>query len=77
MYFNNAKFNKQMDKAASLQGSARAQAYQALDETFMKKYAPIIPTQIQNYLYVTSTRVDNWIYSKWWGQSFWNAIILK
>lgn len=77
MYFNNAKFNSQMDHAASLTGSARAAAYQALDKTFMNQYAPIIPTQIGNTRIITSNRVSNWIYSKWWGQPFWNAIVLK
>jgi hypothetical protein len=24
-----------------------------------------------------SNRVSNWIYSKWWGQPLWNAIVLK
>jgi peptide/nickel transport system substrate-binding protein len=77
MYFNNAAFNKQMDKAGNTVGPKRAQLYQALDKTFMTKYAPIIPTQIGNVRIMTSKRVGNWIYSKWFGQPFWNAITLK
>jgi peptide/nickel transport system substrate-binding protein len=77
MYFNNATFNKLMDKAAASTGALRAKRYGALDKTFMNNYAPLIPTQIGNYLYVTSNRVHNWIYSKWWGQAFWNAIKLS
>ncbi len=77
MYFNNAKFNRQMDHAALLTGAARANAYGQLDKTFMTKYAPLIPTQIQNDRFMSSNRVTNWIYSKWWGQPFWNAIVLK
>jgi peptide/nickel transport system substrate-binding protein len=76
MYFNSAAFNKQMDKAAAATGAKRAHLYGALDKTFMNKYAPIIPTQIANTRWVTSTRVHNWIYSKWWGQPLWNAVKL-
>jgi hypothetical protein len=42
----------------------------------MNKYAPIIPTQIANTEWVASTRVHNWVYSKWWGQPLWNAVKL-
>lgn len=76
MYFNNSSFNKQMDKAAAATGAKRAQLYGALDKTFMNKYAPLIPTQIGNTRTMTSNRVQNYIYSKWWGQPFWNAIKL-
>jgi len=76
MYFNNAAFNKLMDKAASSTGAIRAQRYGALDKVFMNKYAPLIPTQIGNTRWMTSNRVHNWIYSKWWGQNFWNAVKL-
>ncbi len=77
MYFNNAHFNKLMDKAGAASGASRAQQYGNLDKIFMKNYAPIIPTQIGNTRIMTSNRVTNWIYSKWWGQAFWNAIVLK
>jgi peptide/nickel transport system substrate-binding protein len=76
MYFNNAKFNKLMDKAANSTGALRAQRYGALDKVFMTNYAPLIPTQIGNTRWVISNRVHNWIYSKWWGQNFWNAVKL-
>jgi peptide/nickel transport system substrate-binding protein len=76
MYFNSPLFNKKMDKAAAATGKKRAQLYGALDKTFMNKYAPIIPTQIGNTRWVTSSRVHNWIYSKWWGQPLWNAVKL-
>lgn len=76
MYFNNSSFNKQMDKAAAATGAKRAHLYGALDKTFMNKYAPLIPTQIGNTRTMTSSRVHNYIYSKWWGQPFWNAIKL-
>jgi len=76
MYFNNAHFNKLMDQASNSTGAIRAKRYGALDKLFMNKYAPLIPTQIANTREFTSSRVHNYIYSKWWGQPFWNAIKL-
>jgi peptide/nickel transport system substrate-binding protein len=76
MYFNNGAFNKAMDKAAAATGPKRAQLYGALDKLFMNKYAPIIPTQIGNTRWMTSNKVHNWVYSKWWGQPLWNVIKL-
>ncbi|HZT86129.1 MAG TPA: ABC transporter substrate-binding protein [Gaiellaceae bacterium] len=76
MYFNNNAFNKKMDQAAAATGARRAKLYGALDKLFMTKYAPIIPTQISNTRWMTSNRVHNWIYSKWWGQPLWNAVKL-
>jgi len=74
MYFNNPTFNQHMDAAATKSGAARAKAYGNLDKEFMQKYAPLIPKQISSTRTFTSKRVHNWIYSTWWGQSFWNAI---
>ena len=76
MYFNNAKFNKLMDKASNSTGALRAKRYGALDKVFMNNYAPLIPTQIGNTRIMTSNRVHHYIYSKWWGQPFWNAVKL-
>jgi peptide/nickel transport system substrate-binding protein len=76
MYFDNPNFDKLMDKAGNSTGKIRAKRYGALDKVFMNTYAPIIPTQIGNTRVLTSSRVHNWIYSKWWGQAFWNAIKL-
>jgi ABC-type oligopeptide transport system substrate-binding subunit len=77
MYFNDATFNSDMDHAASLSGAARATAYGNLDKEFMQTYAPIIPDLIDNTREFSSLRVHNWIYSTWWGQSYWNAIKLS
>ena len=76
MYFNNASFDKKMDAASRATGAKRAKLYGALDKVFMNNYAPLIPTQIGNTRTMTSNRVHNYIYSKWWGQPFWNAIKL-
>jgi peptide/nickel transport system substrate-binding protein len=73
-YFNNSKFNKMMDKAASKFGSARAKAYAALDRTLMVKYAPAFPLYVPTFRYLTSKRVKNVIYSNYFGYPILNAM---
>jgi peptide/nickel transport system substrate-binding protein len=73
-YFNNSSFNKQMDHAASLSGNARASAYAALDKTLMTKYAPAFPLYVPNFRYLTSKRVQNVIYSNYFGYPILNAM---
>jgi peptide/nickel transport system substrate-binding protein len=73
-YFNNATFNKQMDHAASLTGSARAAAYAALDKTLMTKYAPAFPLYVPTFRYLTAKRVKNVIYSNYFGYPILNAM---
>ena len=73
-YFNSAAFNKQMDAAALLSGSARAAAYAKLDQDLMVKYAPVVPWVILTNHFFTSARVHNWIYSTYFGDPFYNAL---
>jgi peptide/nickel transport system substrate-binding protein len=73
-YFNNAAFNKQMDHAASLSGTARANAYAALDKTLMTKYAPAFPLYVPNFRYLVSKRTKNVIYSNYFGYPILNAM---
>jgi peptide/nickel transport system substrate-binding protein len=73
-YFNNSKFNKMMDHAASLSGSARAKAYAALDKTLMTKYAPAFPLYVPTFRYLTAKRVKNVIYSNYFGYPILNAM---
>jgi peptide/nickel transport system substrate-binding protein len=73
-YFNNSKFNKQMDHAASLSGSARAKAYAALDKTLMTKYAPAFPLYVPTFRYLVAKRVKNVIYSNYFGYPILNAM---
>jgi peptide/nickel transport system substrate-binding protein len=75
-YFNNASFNKQMDHAASLSGTARATAYAALDKELMQKYAPAVPFEVLNDRFLTSKRVKNWIYSYYFGEPDFNAMVI-
>jgi len=73
-YFNNSSFNSQMDHAASLSGSARANAYAALDKTLMTKYAPAFPLYVPTFRYLTAKRVKNVIYSNYFGYPILNAM---
>ena len=73
-YFNNASFNKGLDHAASLSGSARAVAYAQLDKDLIQKYAPIVPYLLPTNDYFVSTRTKNWIYSSYFGSPYLNAL---
>jgi len=73
-YFNNAAFNKGLDKASSLSGSARAAAYAKLDSELMTKYAPVVPYLIATNTFFTSARTKNWIYSTYFGAPYLNAL---
>jgi peptide/nickel transport system substrate-binding protein len=73
-YFNNASFNKGLDHAASLSGSARAAAYAQLDKDLMVKYAPVVPYLISTNRYFVSSRTKNWIYSTYFGSPYLNAL---
>jgi peptide/nickel transport system substrate-binding protein len=73
-YFNNASFNKGLDHAASLSGSARAAAYAKLDQQLMTKYAPVVPYLIATNRYFVSSRTKNWIYSSYFGAPYLNAL---
>jgi ABC-type transport system substrate-binding protein len=73
-YFNNAAFNKGLDHASSLSGSARAAAYAQLDKDLMTKYAPVVPWVISTNRYFVSSRTKNWIYSSYFGSPYLNAL---
>jgi ABC-type transport system substrate-binding protein len=73
-YFNNASFNKQLDQAAALSGSARAAAYAKLDQELMTKYAPVVPWVILTDHFFVSARVHNFIYSSFYGEPYYNAL---
>jgi len=73
-YFNNSKFNSEMDHAASLSGSARATAYATLDHTLMTQYAPAFPLYVPTFRYMTAQRVKNVIYSNYFGYPILNAM---
>jgi peptide/nickel transport system substrate-binding protein len=73
-YLNAPALNTAMDKAASLSGKARADAYAALDLQVMRDYAPWVPYEIANDRFYVSKRVGNWIYSTYFGEPDFNAM---
>jgi peptide/nickel transport system substrate-binding protein len=56
-YFNSAKYNRLLDKAALLTGDKRYRAYQALDLQLSRDAAPAIPVTILNAFTFVSARV--------------------
>ncbi len=73
-YLNSAKLNAAMDKAASLSGAARATAYQKLDLTIMRDYAPWVSYNNLNSVYFVAPRVSNFIYSAYFTSPDYNAL---
>ena len=62
-YFNDAKFNAQMDKAYGLAGQPRLNAYAALDKALMKDAAPVAPYISTNARILTSKKVGCYGYT--------------
>jgi peptide/nickel transport system substrate-binding protein len=73
-YLNSKSLNALMDKAANLTGNARALAYQKLDYTIMKNYAPWVPYAIINANFLVSARVHNYVYSSYFGEPAYQAL---
>ena len=73
-YLNSTKLNGMMDRAATLSGTARTLAYQKLDYTIMKDYAPWVPYSIINGVFFVSSRVHNFVYSSYFAEPDFNAL---
>jgi peptide/nickel transport system substrate-binding protein len=73
-YMSDASLNKLMDAAANLTGSARTAAYQKLDYTIMKNYAPWVPFNIINGVFFLSSRTHNYVYSSYFAEPAFNAL---
>jgi peptide/nickel transport system substrate-binding protein len=73
-YLNSPKLDKAMDAAANLTGAARTKAYQKLDYSIMKNYAPWVPYAIVNGVFFTSARTHNYVYSSYFGEPDFNAL---
>jgi peptide/nickel transport system substrate-binding protein len=73
-YLNSPTLNKLMDAAANLSGAARAKAYQKLDYTIMKNYAPWVPYSIINGVFFTSARTHNYVYSSYFAEPDFSAL---
>jgi peptide/nickel transport system substrate-binding protein len=73
-YMNSASMDKLMDAAANQTGAARSKAYQKLDYTIMKNYAPWVPYSIINGVFFVSSRTHNYVYSSYFGEPDFNAL---
>jgi peptide/nickel transport system substrate-binding protein len=73
-YINSPALNRAMDAAANLTGAARAKAYQKLDYTIMKQYAPWVPFAILNGVFFVSARVKNFVYQPYFAEPAFNAL---
>ena len=62
-YFNDPKYNAQMDKAYALAGQARLTAYGLLDRDIMRDAAPVAPYISTNARILTSTKVGCYGYT--------------
>jgi peptide/nickel transport system substrate-binding protein len=76
-YWNNPAWNAHLDHAASLSGAARVAAYAKLDHELMAMYAPVVPYLIDNARYFVSSRVHNWIFSRYFGGPYLNALSVR
>jgi oligopeptide transport system substrate-binding protein len=69
-YFNEGRFNRRMDQAASLFGAQRLRTYSILDRDLMKGPAPVAPYINTNARILVSSRVRNYIFHKVYGTDF-------
>ena len=57
-YFNSPKYNRQMDRASRLSGTARYRAYAKLDRKLVRDAAPMVAFAVGNQPTLVSARVD-------------------
>ena len=55
-------------------GTGRTAAYQKLDYTIMKDYAPWVPYSIINGVFFVSSRLHNYVYSSYFAEPDFNAL---
>lgn len=77
-FFNSAKFNSLMDKAAALTGDARYKAFGTLDLQLMKEAAPAAPYINANNRILISKRIaGSLVYNDATTNSAYNAFVIK
>jgi len=77
-FFNSAKFNTLMDKAALSTGEARYKAYGTLDIALMKEAAPAAPYINSNNRILVSNRIANsLVYNDATTNAAYNAFVIK
>ena len=76
-FFNSAKYNALMNKAALTAGDARYKAYGNLDIQMMKDAAPAAPYINSNNRIFVSSRISNYTYNDANTYTAWNALVIK
>jgi ABC-type transport system substrate-binding protein len=76
-YFNNAKYNKQMNELAKLSGDLRYAGYGKLDIDIMRSSAPWAPFANPNSREFISARVTNYIHHPVYAGAVINALAVK
>jgi ABC-type oligopeptide transport system substrate-binding subunit len=76
-FFNSAKYNALMRKAALLSGDARYKTYGNLDIVIMKDAAPVAPILNNNNRILVSPRISNYTYNDANTYTAWNALVVK
>jgi oligopeptide transport system substrate-binding protein len=69
-YFNSPSYNKLMDQAQQLSGSARYNAYGSLDINIMKNAAPWAPRSNATNRLVLSSHVGSFTYNNIYGVDY-------
>jgi ABC-type transport system substrate-binding protein len=76
-YFNDARFNKQMNDFAKLSGSNRYASYGKLDVDLMRNAAPWAPFATPNSREFVSARITNYIHHPVYAGAVINALAIK
>jgi oligopeptide transport system substrate-binding protein len=69
-YFNEPRWNRRMEQAASLFGTQRLRTYAILDRDLMRGPAPVAPYIKTSARILVSSRVRNYIFHKVYGTDF-------
>ena len=76
-YFNDARFNKQMNDFAKLSGPNRYESYGKLDVDLMRNAAPWAPFATPNSREFVSARITNYIHHPVYAGAVINALAIK
>jgi ABC-type transport system substrate-binding protein len=76
-FFNSAKYNALMGKAALMTGDPRYRTYGQMDIQMMQEAAPVAPVLNSTNRILVSSRVSNYTYNDANTYTAWNALVIK
>ena len=76
-FFNSAKYNALMGKAALMTGDPRYRAYGQMDIQMMQDSAPVAPVLNSTNRIIVSSRISNYTYNDANTYTAWNALVIK